>query len=87
MGKRRKSIKISRLFDYCIEGERHSNWFKKGIIKYHRMFSTIINVLVEAGFIIDKVVEPIPNEEEMNKYPEYKDNYHRADFLIVRAHK
>ena len=51
------------------------------------MFSTIINVLVEAGFIIDKVVEPIPNEEEMNKYPEYKDNYHRPDFLLVKAHK
>ena len=51
------------------------------------MFSTIINVLVDAGFVIDKVVEPIPNEEEMNKNPEYKDNYHRADFLIVKAHK
>lgn len=77
----------SRLYNYSIEGIRHSHWFYENIIKYHRTFSTIINVLIDSGFTIEKVLEPIPNEEVMIKYPEYKDNYHRPDFLLIKAQK
>lgn len=77
----------SRLFDYCIEGKRLSKWFDIAVEKYHRTFQTILNSLIEVGFSIDKILEPILSEEEMKKYPEFMDNYHRPDFLLIKAYK
>ncbi|MCR4757632.1 MAG: class I SAM-dependent methyltransferase [Butyrivibrio sp.] len=72
---------------YGYERENESSWFVDNIKKYHRMFSTIVNTLVEGGFIIDKMVEPLPNDEILAKYPDYTDLYHKPDFLIIRASK
>ena len=73
------------LADYGKEGERDSVWFVEGIKKYHRMFSTVINDLVDAGFSIAKTIEPEPTEELLEKYPEYEDLFHKPDFLLVKA--
>ncbi len=75
------------LADYGVEGEKESRWFIDGIKKYHRMFSTIINTLTEAGFIVEKLMEPLPDEELLKKYPEQSDLFHKPDFLIIRAKK
>ena len=75
------------LKNYGIEKENESTWFVDGIKKYHRMFSTIVNMLVEAGFIIEKMVEPLPDEELLKKFPEYKDLFHKPDFLVIKARK
>jgi hypothetical protein len=60
------------LTNYSIQGERKISWFIENVIKYHRSFSSIINSLVDAGFIVEKVLEPIPGEKIMNQYPAYK---------------
>ena len=73
------------LADYGREGERDSVWFVEGIKKYHRMFSTVINDLIDAGFAIEKTTEPEPDEELLEKYPEYEDLFHKPDFLLVKA--
>ena len=73
--------------NYCIEGEKESEWFIDNVKKYHRMFSTVVNTLVDAGFMIEKMIEPVPTEEILEKYPDYDDNLHKTDFLIVRAGK
>ncbi len=75
------------LSNYSVEGERESAWFIDNVKKYHRMFSTIVNTLVEAGFQIEKMLEPIPTEELLSMYPGYRDLYHKPDFLIIRAGK
>ncbi|MCR5610151.1 MAG: class I SAM-dependent methyltransferase [Lachnospiraceae bacterium] len=75
------------LKDYGIEGEKESQWFVDGIKKYHRMFSTIINTLTETGFVVEKMIEPLPDEELLEKYPDYKDLFHKPDFLVIRAKK
>ncbi|MBO4898794.1 MAG: class I SAM-dependent methyltransferase [Lachnospiraceae bacterium] len=77
----------ANLADYGIEGERHTTWFVDDILIYHRMFSTVINCLVEEGFMIDRITEPEPSEELLNKYPEYYDLLHRPDFLLIRARR
>ena len=51
------------------------------------MFSTVINDLIDAGFVIEKLTEPLPTEELIKKYPDYYDLYHRPDFLLVKAKK
>lgn len=75
------------LSNYGIESERESTWFVDGVKKYHRMFSTIVNTLTDTGFTIDKMIEPLPTDELLEKYPEYNDLFHKPDFLIIRAGK
>ena len=75
------------LKDYGVEGELESEWFVDNIQKYHRMFSTIVNTLVDAGFRIERMIEPEPTEEILEKYPDYEDLHHKPDFLLVRVSK
>ena len=73
------------LANYGSEGRRNSEWFVDGVTKYHRMFSTIVNDLVEAGFTIEKMIEPLPDDEILEKFPAQKDLFHKPDFLVVRS--
>ncbi|MBO4460098.1 MAG: class I SAM-dependent methyltransferase [Clostridiales bacterium] len=75
----------AKVTDYAKEGERESVWFVDNVKIYHRSMSTVINVLIEEGFKIEKIVEPKPSEELLEKYPDYYDLYHKPDFLIVKA--
>ena len=72
---------------YSVEGERESAWFVDKVKKYHRTFSTIMNTLTETGFTIEKMAEPLPTKELIEKYPEYEDLLHKPDFLLIRAKK
>ena len=78
---------FANISNYSSDGERKSVWFVDGVKKYHRTFSTLVNTLIEIGFVIEKMIEPIPTEEMLEKYPDYKDLLHKPDFLIVRARK
>ena len=51
------------------------------------MFSTIINTLTENGFTVERLIEPLPDEELLEKYPDQSDLFHKPDFLIVRSKK
>lgn len=73
--------------DYMVEGKREIDWFVSGIVKYHRCFSTIINSLVNADFIIDQVLEPIAPIETMHRLPHLQKELSKPNFLIIRAKK
>lgn len=75
------------LADYGVEGMRESVWFVDNVIKYHRTFSTIVNTLIEVGFTIERMIEPLPTEELLERYPDYRDLFHKPDFLLVKAAK
>lgn len=75
------------LTTYALEGERKVTWIVDGVIKYHRTMSSIINSLSNAGFIIDKMLEPIPSKEIMDQYPSYKKYIHKPDFLLIKVKK
>lgn len=78
---------FANISNYGIDGERKSVWFVDDVKKYHRTFSTIINTLIEAGFVIEKLIEPVPTSAMAEAHPEYKDLFHKPDFLLVRAGK
>ena len=72
---------------YSYEGTRESHWFVEGVIKYHRTISTIINTLINAGFIIKAVVEPVASEKDEQVWPVLKEARRRPPFLIIKAVK
>lgn len=75
------------LSHYGLEGEKSSTWLIENVKKYHRTFPTIINTLIDTGFILEKVVEPMPTDELLEKYPNYRDLFHKPDFLIIKVRK
>lgn len=80
--------RISYTFsNYNQPGERKIYWYVDGVIKYHRTFSDIINALTKAGFIIEEVCEPVPEEWAIAKLPTIVKEYIKPNFLIVKAKK
>jgi len=77
----------ANISNYGVEGEYESRWFVDHVKKYHRTFSTIVNTLIDNGFVIEKIAEPMPSEEFLLKYPEYDDLLHKPDFLLIKAGK
>ena len=72
---------------YSFDGEREDSWFVDHVKKYHRTFSTVVNTLIEEGFTIERITEPVPTEEQMRLWPRHADLAHRPDFMLVRARK
>lgn len=75
-----------RLNHYRDEGERERNWFQQPFKTYHRTMASIINQLVEQGFIIERVEEPmLADKPEWAN--EFKDLQHRPPLLFIKARK
>lgn len=72
---------------YSEEGLRKGEWIGAPIEKYHHKFMTVMNALIEAGFVIDKVMEPMPSKRLMKKVPRMKKQINRPSYLIVRSIK
>lgn len=75
------------LSHYAVEGKRTNHWIVDGVVKYHRTMSSIINALIDAGFVIEKVLEPVLDETMMEKFPNFRKSIHKPDFLLVKARK
>ncbi len=80
--------KVSYTFsNYNQPGERKIHWYVDGVIKYHRTFSNIINALANAGFVVEAVCEPVPEEWVIEKVPAWSKEYIKPNFLIIKARK
>lgn len=76
-----------KLTDYARSGERKTRWIVDGVVKYHRTFSELINTVICNGFVVEKVLEPIPGNEIIERLPSYGKDMHKPNFLLVRARK
>jgi SAM-dependent methyltransferase len=72
---------------YADEGARQEHWFVSGVRKYHRTIATLLNGLLEAGLVIERVVEPVPRDEQLRRRPQDLDERRRPMFLLVRARR
>ncbi len=80
--------RISYTFsNYNQPGERKIHWYVDGVVKYHRTFSGVINALAKAGFIIEEICEPVPEQWAVEKLPTIVKEYIKPNFLIVKARK
>jgi 2-polyprenyl-3-methyl-5-hydroxy-6-metoxy-1,4-benzoquinol methylase len=72
---------------YADEGVRDDTWFVPGVRKVHRTLATLINGLLDAGLVVQRVVEPVPSEQWLRDRPWAADERRRPMFLLVRARK
>ncbi|KKX33388.1 class I SAM-dependent methyltransferase [Rhizobium sp. LC145] len=70
---------------YAEEGERRTDWFAKGVVKYHRRLATTVNALVDAGFSIRHLNEWSPTSAQLEEQPALIDEMERPMILIVAA--
>ncbi|MDQ0091039.1 SAM-dependent methyltransferase [Paenibacillus anaericanus] len=71
---------------YSSEGKRETTFLTDNVVKYHRTISTYMNNLIQAGFTIKAVKEPLPSEEMMSN-PIMQDETRRPMFIIISAEK
>ncbi len=81
------SVVCYRLSDYSLSGHRSVHWMIDDVEKYHRTFSDIVNALTDAGFYIEKMLEPVPSSEHLKRDPSLIRNYHKPNFLLIKARK
>ncbi len=72
---------------YSIEGERRTDWFAKGVLKYHRTLGTTLNALIDAGFQLHRVEEFAPTREQIGEMPALAEELERPMMLLVSARK
>ncbi|MEI3607057.1 class I SAM-dependent methyltransferase [Pseudogracilibacillus sp. SE30717A] len=75
------------LDNYHEEGKREHDWFVDGVVIYHRTISTLINTLIENGFVLDKIVEPQPTPVGLEKMPKLIHEKRRPSFIIIKSKK
>lgn len=72
---------------YRDEGERRTNWFVDGVVKYHRTIETYVNGLLQAGLCLARLEEPEPAAALLAQHPEWRDERRRPPFLLIAAAK
>ena len=71
---------------YYIEGERDAVFLGEYVTKYHRTLTSYLDALLQAGFALERVVEPQPPEDMMD-LPGMRDELRRPMMLLVAARK
>ena len=56
-------------------------------INIPRTLSSLLNGLIDAGLAIERVVEPVPDEQQIARHPEWIHERRRPFCLVVRARK
>ena len=72
---------------YALEGPRVTDWLAKGVLKYHRTLATTLNLLIGAGFSIDRVEEFAPTPAQIEAQPVLQEELDRPMFLLVSARR
>lgn len=75
------------LKNYPDSGPRRVFWIIDGFEKYHRTFSEIINGLIQTGFIIKEIAEPIPSDGYIDADISLSRCKHVPDYLFIKAQK
>jgi SAM-dependent methyltransferase len=73
--------------DYAEEGPRHERWYVDGVRKVHRTLATLINGVVDAGLVVEHVIEPVPGAATLREHPDAIEERRRPMFFMLRASK
>lgn len=72
---------------YFSEGERRTDWFADGVLKYHRTLGTTLNTLIGAGFALRRVEEFVPTPAQIAGMPELAEEMERPMMVLIAARR
>ncbi len=70
---------------YFTEGPRKSVFLGEEVVKYHKTLTTYLNGLLQNGFELREIKEPLPDQEMLETIPGMADELRRPMMLIVSA--
>ena len=74
--------------NYFVEGQRIITWVVDNYELYHRTFSSILNSIIKAGFLLEECQESQISDELRKKHPDmFGGTIHRPDFVFFRCRK
>lgn len=73
--------------NYFIEGKRDTVFLGERVVKYHRTLTGYLGPLINVGFKIKQIAEPLPNAEMLEEFPEMRDELRRPMMLLVAVEK
>jgi SAM-dependent methyltransferase len=71
---------------YASEGRRDTTWYIDGVVKYHRRLSSIVNGIIDAGLVLERLAEPTPSPAAVAARPDLADHARSPAILVVAAH-
>jgi hypothetical protein len=75
------------LSEYMAEGVRRTEWLGGRHTKYHRTVATYVNTLLDAGFRVQRLLEPRPDAATIAANPHLRQDLLRPIFLLLSAIK
>ncbi|HGH7300639.1 class I SAM-dependent methyltransferase [Pseudomonas aeruginosa] len=72
---------------YGDESIRSTRWFVDGVVKYHRTVASYVNILLQAGFQLTHLGEPVPEPKLAANRPELEGHLRRPPVLLLSAKK
>lgn len=72
---------------YFTEGRRDAVFLGEPVTKYHKTLTTYLNGLLQSGFEIREVIEPMPEESMLDTIPGMREELRRPMMLLVSARK
>jgi len=73
--------------NYFNEGNREAIFLGQKITKYHRTLTTYINALINNGFFIRRIIEPLPSPEMLEKNELMREEFRRPMMLLISVYK
>ncbi|MGH7089925.1 MAG: SAM-dependent methyltransferase, partial [Stellaceae bacterium] len=73
--------------NYQREGPRMTQWLGTRAVKQHRTLGTLVNLVLDAGFMLSRVVDWGPSDAELAAKPDLAEERERPTFLLVAARR
>lgn len=73
--------------NYQDEGPRRTNFMGGDVLKYHRTTETYVNALIDAGFVLRRLVEPGPDEKMLAEEPRWVEEARRPMLMMIAARR
>lgn len=77
--------RVAMVEDYLREGRRETSWIADGVIKYHRLISSVVTALLGAGFVLDAMAEWALGDADVEAHPEWAQDRYQPMFLLFAA--
>lgn len=74
--------------EYFAEGAYEQRFgSEERMLLFHRTLSSYVNTLIATGFMLEKIVEPTPDEHLLTKYPHFTEDFRCPNFIVFKLRK